>query len=164
MQISLQPAVADQPILANLMQLYLHDYSEIVPDEVDEQGCFHYPSFDRFWTEAGCHPFLIRAEGRLAGFALVDRRSQRPAAFDGHAIAEFFIMRRYRRVSVGRVAAMQLFDHFPGPWEIASPATNVPAHAFWRNTLQIYTGGRYRESWVQTEAWRGPVQSFLSPP
>jgi predicted acetyltransferase len=164
-QIALQPAaMTDRPTLANLMQFYLYDRSEMVPEDVDEQGCFHYPSLDLYWTEAGRYPFLIRAEERLAGFALVDRGGWLNNSIDGHMIAEFFILRMYRRSGIGRAAAAQLFDRFPGPWEIASPATNVPAQAFWRSTLQGYTGGTYREIWVQTVAWRGPVQSFFSPP
>jgi predicted acetyltransferase len=164
MQIALIPAFApDKPLFATLMQLYLYDLSEFSGADLDEQGCFSDPWLDSDWSKADCHPFLIHVEGRLAGFALVNRYSRLHNPFDGHAVAEFFVMRRYRRRGVGRTAAMQLFDRFPGRWEVASFALNVPGHVFWRGVIDRYTGGRYSETWFQMDGWRGPVQSFVAP-
>jgi predicted acetyltransferase len=165
LQIALLPAaVSDRAVLENLIQLYLYDLSEITGADVDEHGCFVYPLLDSYWTEAGRHAFLIRIDANPAGFALVNRYSRLLNPFDGHAVAEFFIIRKYRRMGIGRSAAIQLFDRFPGRWEVASIATNVPAHAFWRSTIDMYTGGRYHEVWLQDANWRGPVQSFVAPP
>ena len=165
MQIALLPAAArEKPVLTNLMQLYLYDFSEVNGADVDEVGCFSYPYLDLYWTTPGYDPFLIRVDDRLAGFALINLHSRLHDVFDGHAIAEFFVMRKYRRLGIGRAAAMQLFDRFPGRWEVASFATNVPAQAFWRSTVDTYTDGRYHEVWLQNAKWRGPVQTFVAPP
>lgn len=165
MQITLLPAShLDRPALTNLMQLYLYDFSAVDDVDVDDAGCFRYPYLDSYWNLPDRHPFLIRVAGRLAGFALINRYSRLHDPFDGHAIAEFFVMRKYRRMGVGRSIAMQLFASFPGKWEVASIATNVPAQAFWRSTIDIYTDGRYHEIWLQDARWRGPVQSFTTPP
>lgn len=164
MQTAILPATgADRSVLKNLMQLYLYDLSEIEGIDVDERGRFSYPALDLYWTEAGRYPFLIRVDGRLAGFALVSQHSRLTGPFEGHTIAEFFILRRYRRMGVGRAAATQIFDRFPGRWEVATIATNIPAQAFWRSVIDRYTGGRYHEVWLQDERWRGPVQSFVTP-
>jgi predicted acetyltransferase len=163
LQIALLPATElDKPALANLVQLYLYDCSELTSADVDDHGCFRYPQLDMYWTEAGRYPFLIRIDNRMVGFALVNRHSRLHDPFDGHAVAEFFVMRRYRRIGIGRAAAMQLFDRFPGRWEIASLATNVLAHAFWRSTLDSYTGGCYDEIWFEDGDWRGRIQSFVA--
>jgi len=165
LQIALLPAAAaDKPVLANLLQLYLYDFSEVDGTDVDDGGCFSYPYFDLYWTGAGHYPFLIRAFSQLVGFALINRYSRLHDPFDGHAVAEFFILRKYRRRGVGRAAAVQIFDRFPGKWEVASIATNVPAQAFWRSTIDAYTDGRYHETWFQNARWRGPIQSFTAPP
>ena len=79
------------------------------------------------------------------------------------SIADFFVLRRYRRQGVGRTAAMLLFDRFPGAWEVSSGADNVPGHVFWRGVVDHYTGGHYAETWIQTPNWRGPVESFVVP-
>jgi predicted acetyltransferase len=164
MQIVLTPAaIADKPALANLMQLYRYDLSEFTSADVDELGCFDDTQIDTYWMDDDCHPFLIRVDGRLAGFALVDRQSRLHHSFDGYTIADFFVMRRYRRAGVGRAAATQLFDRFPGLWEVASPALNVLGQVFWRGVIDRYTNGRYGEIWLQTDGWRGPVHSFVAP-
>jgi predicted acetyltransferase len=163
LQIALLPAtIPDKPALANLMQFCIYDLSEVDGIDVDDQGRFICTCLDMYWTEAGYYPFLIHADSHLVGFALINRHSRILQAFDGHAMTEFFIMRKYRRLGIGRAAAMQLFDHFPGPWEVASSATNIPAHAFWRSTIDSYTSGRYNEVWLQNEDWRGPVHSFVA--
>jgi predicted acetyltransferase len=165
MQIMLHPAGAsDQPALANLMQLYHYDLSEVDGADVDEHGRFDSTRLDAYWIEADCHPFLIRIDTRLVGFALAHRRSRLHNPFDGHVSTDFFVMRRYRRQGVGRAAAGLLFDRFPGAWEVSSCADNVPGHVFWRSVVDHYTGGHYAETWLQTATWRGPVESFVAPP
>ena len=161
---TLLPAgILEKPTLSNLMQLYLYDFSALDGADVDACGCFSYAHLDAYWTTTDHHPFLIHVAGCLAGFALINRYSRLHEPFDGHAVAEFFILRKYRRMGAGRVAAIQLFDRFPGRWEVASLATNIPAQSFWRSTIDAYTEGRYQEIWLQNDHWRGPVQSFIAP-
>lgn len=80
--------------IANMMQLYIHDFSEQwvgrADGELEEDGRFgDYPYLAAYWCEAGRWPFLVRADGRLAGFALVNQISHRGAALDAN-MAEFF--------------------------------------------------------------------------
>ena len=45
-------------------------------------------------------------------------------------IAEFFILRKYRRQGVGDMAARHVFDLFPGPWEaLAASRRNAASGA-----------------------------------
>jgi predicted acetyltransferase len=165
MQITLLPAAAsEQPALANLLQLYYYDLSEVTGADVDESGRFGSVQLDMYWTEAGYHAFLFRVERQLAGFALVNGQSRLHTSFQGRSIAHLFVLRRYRRQGVGRTIAMQLFDRFPGAWEVSSSADNVPGHVFWRSVVDHYTDGHYAEAWLQTPLWRGPVESFVAPP
>ncbi|MGD0436124.1 MAG: hypothetical protein ABSB86_06650 [Bryobacteraceae bacterium] len=59
------------PILANLLELYAHDFSEFHPLDLGENGRFGYRSLPLYWSEPGRHPFLIRLGGKLAGVVLV---------------------------------------------------------------------------------------------
>jgi predicted acetyltransferase len=161
MNIQLTRAAAhEQPIIENLMQLYLYDFSEICGDDCDEQGRFEYEYLPRYWVEPERYPYLIRANGKLAGFALVRLRTEAPEDPPPHAVAEFFILRKYRRQGVGEQAAFQIFDRFPGPWEVAEIPENVGAIHFWRRVIDTYTGGNYEE--IIDPDWKGPVQSFVS--
>jgi predicted acetyltransferase len=50
-------------------------------------------------------------------------------------LAEFFILKRYRRTGIGLHAAQALFDRFRGRWQLSILARNAPAIAFWRRVL-----------------------------
>ena len=138
-------SVADKSVLRNLLELYLHDFSELTASDVDEHGLFGYPYFDHYWDEPDRHPFLIRADGRLAGFALV--RSGVP-----HDMAEFFVLRKYRRGGIGLLAARALFGMFPGDWQVRQMAANTGATAFWRRAIPVPFDEDVNEA--------GPVQRF----
>jgi len=161
--ISLDPAARDdQPVLNNLMQLYIYDWSELRPLDVGDNGRFEDYPLDVYWQDTWRHPFLLRVDGKLAGFALVSGRSRltgNPGVFD---MAEFFVMRKYRRQGVGRTAACAVFDRFTGAWEIRQRQDNLDATAFWRRTIAGYTGGQYREVQWNDGTWTGPVQLFSS--
>jgi hypothetical protein len=93
-----------------LLQLYKYDFSEFAPigspyGEVDEEGLFAYPGLESYWQDSGRIPLLIRADDHLAGFALVNQWSALGLPLD-HAVAEFFVMRKYRRARVGTRAAL----------------------------------------------------------
>jgi predicted acetyltransferase len=151
---------AERPALGNLMQLYIYDWSELRPLDVGDDGRFADYPLDAYWDDPGRHPLLLRVDGRLAGFALVSERSHltgAPGVFD---MAEFFVMRRFRRKGVGLAAASAAFDRFKGPWEIRQHDENVAASAFWRKVIDRYTRGRYREVRWNDRAWIGPVQMF----
>jgi predicted acetyltransferase len=137
--------IADKSVLRNLLELYLHDFSEMTASDVDEHGLFGYDRLDNYWTEPDRRPFLIRADGRLAGFALV--RSGAP-----HDMAEFFVMRRHRRGGVGLLAARAVFAMFPGEWQVREMAANAAATAFWRRAIPV----PFEEEVIAA----GPVQRF----
>ena len=158
MEIAVLVAGEDQrPVLARLMQLYIHDLSRFDGDEVGEDGLFDLGDyFDLYWVEAERYPFLIWVDGGPAGFVLV-----RELGEGRHSIAEFFVLRRYRRSGVGRVAAVILFDLFKGDWVVAQLAEHKGAQQFWRGVIGGYTGGRFEEGWSESGP-KGPMQLFSS--
>ena len=152
----------DRQRLAALFELYVYDFSEMLGLDVEEDGRFHGPPLDAYWTDPRCHAFLIRADGKLAGFALAQERSRLTGDETVRDVAEFFVLRRYRRQGVGELAARWLFDRFRGPWEVRQKAENVAATAFWRRAIERYTNGRFDEVVWDDARWRGPVQRFDS--
>jgi predicted acetyltransferase len=122
--------VADKDVLRRLIEFYSYDFSEYTSSDVGAHGTFGYRHLDCYWTEPDRHPFFIRVDGRLAGFALV--RSGEP-----HDMAEFFVMRRYRRSGVGMAAAREVFQRFPGSWEVRQMEANAVALAFWRSAIPV---------------------------
>ena len=152
-------ALEEKIVLRHLLELYEYDFSELEDRDLDPHGLFGYPWLDHYWTEAGRYPFLVRVEGKLAGFVLV-RTLEESELGHTYSVAEFFILRKYRRSGVGSQVAGHIFDMFPGPWSVAQTQSNHAAQAFWRKVISEYTRGNYQERWSNDEEWKGPIQKF----
>ena len=155
---------SDAPIFDRLIQLYAYDFSEFMGWDVGDDGRFDDHGVAPLRVDPLRHPFLIRVGDKLAGFVIVDQQSRLWPAEPASDVAEFFILRRYRRLGVGARAAVQVFDRFAGRWEVRQTARNTAATAFWRRVIGQYCGGNFRELVLADERWRGPVQVFASPP
>lgn len=151
-----------KPVLRRLLELYRYDLSRIDRSELDDRGRYGYHYLDHYWRERGRFPYLIAVNDSWAGFALVNKRSPLPGA--DWAMAEFFVLARYRRRGVGEQAARWLFDQHRGTWHVAELAGNKNAQAFWRRVIRRYTAGRFEERSLRDDRWRGLVQVFRSPP
>jgi len=154
-----QAQPTDWERLMALFELYVYDFSELVDIDVADDGRFRTPPLDGYFTDARWHAFFIRVDGNLAGFALVQQRSRLTGDESVTDMAEFFVLRKYRRQRVGERAARWLFARFPGRWEIRQKPNNQDATTFWRRILTDYA---YEEELLDDERWHGPVQRFTS--
>jgi predicted acetyltransferase len=150
-----------RPVFENLFQLYTHDFSEQwaggEDGELEADGRFApYPFLDSYWSEAGRTPLLIRVEGYLAGFALINAFSHSGLPVD-RAVAEFFIARKHRRFGVGLAAAVKILGHRPGQWEMAVARRNPGALPFWRRVAAEVAGPAVEEIDRDNALWNGPI-------
>ena len=144
MNISIEPILIEQKsVFIQMMELYMYDFSEFSDDDINEYGYFGYLRIDDYWNEEGRYPFFIRVDGKLAGLVLVRSCCEYNNLSNPHNIAEFFVMKKYRHKGVGKVASMMIFDMFPGGWEIAQWANNLPAQNFWKQVISEYTNKKY---------------------
>jgi predicted acetyltransferase len=151
-----------KPVLKRIFQLYLYDFNTYYDDDVDRFGLFKYPMLDKYWTNRGRFPFLIYADKKIAGFVLVNNHSYLSKSRSGKSIAEFFVMPKYRGKDIGKTVAFSIFDMFPGKWEVSETHKNIPAQKFWRKVINEYTRGDFKETSLDDNRWRGPIQSFDS--
>ncbi len=136
----LHAAAGDEPVLANLLELYSHDMSEAVDVRLRPDGRFGYPELPLYWREDGRIPFLVRVDGHLAGFALVSKGSRVSGDPEVWDTTEFFIARRYRRRGIGVAVACEIWRRLPGDWEVRVLESNRPAPAFWATAVGAFTG------------------------
>ncbi|MBG1268079.1 GNAT family N-acetyltransferase [Nostoc sp. WHI] len=145
-------------VLCNLMELYQYDLSEIEAKDVDAFGLFGYQYLDYYWTEPERQPFLVKVDEKLAGFVLVNQHAY--IHNNAKSIAEFFILKRYRSLGIGKQVATQIFDQFPGSWEVRQTAFNLGAQAFWSKVISQYTNGVFDEVFLNDDRWHGLIKTF----
>ena len=161
--IEVSPASSDQEsILANLLELYAHDFSEFHDLELGADGRFGYKHLPLYWCEPNRHPFLVRMDGKLAGLVLVKRASEISGNETVWDMAEFFVVRGYRRRGIGTKTAHEVWRRFPGLWEVRVMESNDSAHQFWARAISAFAGETIHSVCVEKrgEPWR--VFSFES--
>ena len=147
MNFTLLPASEEyKAVIQNLMQFYIYDFSEYVKYDVDDNGLFApYPNLDDYWKEtSNKFPYIIKKDDKYVGFVLVKFiESQERMYF---SIAEFFILKKYRRTGIGKAIAIKVFNLHKGQWEVFQKESNKPAQIFWKKVIEEYTKGQYKES------------------
>ena len=145
MHFELIPAAPEyKAVIKNLMQFYIYDFSEYVQCDVEMDGLFSaYPYFDHYWQEVNRFPYLVKKDEKYIGFVFV--RCIESAERRYFSIAEFFIMKRYRRAGIGKGVARQLFNLHKGQWQVYQMENNLPAQLFWQQVIDEYTQGVFKE-------------------
>ena len=165
LDVKLESAAHKRETVQNLFQFYSHDFSDFFDVrrvEFQENGRFPlYGPLAAYWSEPGAEPYLIRADGNIAGFVLIDRHSHsgRPCDYN---MGEFFVARHYRREGVGRTAAKLAIEERPGLWEIAIARNNVPAKSFWRGVVGKLARGPVQEVDQDDDRWNGLILRFVA--
>jgi len=155
-------APADRLPLARMLELYQYELSDIWDQDLDAHGEYGY-ELDRFWRDPACHAFVATLGGCYAGLALVDGSSRLGrAAPGGHWMNQFFVLKKYRRLGLGRQMARTVFEALPGPWEVGQMSLNYAAQGFWRQVVADVSGGQHREYVLRSGPWQGVVQVFDS--
>ncbi|HEY3707683.1 MAG TPA: GNAT family N-acetyltransferase [Terracidiphilus sp.] len=137
----IQAGPEHQSALANLLELYIHDFSELLPIDVGEDGRYGYPNLPLYWSDPARLPWLARVDGKLVGFALVGRLtgvSSDGAVWD---MAEFFVLRRYRYRGWGTTLAHAIWRRCPGRWQVRVMEKNNAGGRFWESCIANFTGG-----------------------
>ncbi len=151
-----------QPLLRQMFELYAHEFSAWNEEDVDMEGRFTPDDFlaDGWRRRGGVGRYLLRIDGRWAGFAFVERGSYvAPGRASNWLMDEFFVLLRYRGRGLGEWFARELFGRMPGVWEMGQIVANTGATAFWRAVLRrTAMGGTFEERRVDNEVWQGPVQ------
>ncbi|MCW3060499.1 MAG: hypothetical protein JWQ02_2320 [Capsulimonas sp.] len=140
-------ASADEAyIIANLWNLYQYDLSEAGDTPINAHGLFEdadVASRDlldsiRYWWERPniLIPFIIRADGRAAGFGMVGAAPGCAPKGCDYFMHEFFVVREFRGRDIARAATATIFGTLPGRWELRVMLENSRALAFWRAAIK----------------------------
>lgn len=98
--------------LANLMQFYIYDFSEFLDFDVEENGQYSPYPLDEYFQEGNRQfAYVIKREEKYAGFVLV--RLIEDVGVRHYSIAEFFVLKKYRREGIGKAELKKGEQHAP---------------------------------------------------
>jgi predicted acetyltransferase len=161
--IEVVPAGMEQePVLANLLELYAHDFSEFHPSQLGADGRFGYPHLSTYWSQPDHYPFLVKVDGNLAGLALIKKSHSTFHGGEVWDVAEFFIVRAYRRRGIGGAAAHEVWKKFRGRWEVRVMESNRTGAEFWSRALAAFVGGPIVPVAIEKDGVRWQVFAFES--
>jgi len=144
----IKATLADYPVIQNLARFYAYDMSrdcgqDLKGWEFPKDGLYEGPDFKKYFESSSNHPFILKVEGELAGFVLINKLEIMPEV--DWNIGEFFIVAKFQRSGIGKKVAKQIFDQFPGEWSVGAIPQNVKALNFWRKLIAEYPNGKFIE-------------------
>lgn len=155
MTTTVRKATAEQKgNIAKKLELYIHELEDFLGIDTSEDDITDPHNLDMYWEEDDHHPFLIYLNEECIGFALINKKTK--LLTGAHAFNEFFLLKRHRGKGIGKEVALQIFNQFPGEWEIREREKDTSLIHFWRNVIRTYVHNNYSEQYL--DGWY--VQTF----
>ena len=140
LDINLVPILIDKkPVLANLLELYAYELTEYGNFDLRDDGFYGYKYLPLYWTDPHRFPYFIMVNGKIAGFVLIIKGSSVSNDSEIWDVSEFFVMKKYKKKSIGSIVAHQLWHQFKGRWQVRVATSNAPACSFWHKIINTFT-------------------------
>ena len=120
----------EKDILYRLLQFALYDGSKYTDNDIDSNGIFSYKWFDNYFTDENRFSYFIRSNDDIIGIVMINKHMK--VFKDGHSVAEFLVLPKYRKHHIGSKVAYMVFDMFPGNWEVEPLEKSEEACMFWK--------------------------------
>ena len=132
----------DKDILYRLLQYSLFEESLNDGNEMNNDGTFEYKYFDNYFSDNDRDAFFIREQetNKLLGFVMINTYMQKTS--NGHSIAEFMVIPKYRKNKIGKETAFKCFDMYKGNWEVSPSFGSETASTFWNKVINEYTNNK----------------------
>lgn len=134
----------ESDILYRLLQYSLFEESETDLNEMNDEALFEYKYFDLYFIDNDRYAYFIKEyeTNKILGFVMINKYMQKYK--EGHSIAEYLVIPKYRRNKIGKQVAFEVFDKFPGNWEVEPSYNSEKAYLFWKKTISEYTNNNYK--------------------
>ena len=136
--LSIEPAKPEEKaLLFRLLQLYFFDSTRWSGEDVQEDGSYECDEdglTNYFDSQSGNRAYILRVDGKPAGFALVEA-----VPFEGKEISEFadlFVLPKYRRLGLASATATQIVINSQSPWLFAIFRSDGEALRYWKSSFK----------------------------
>ena len=133
MNVEVRQAGEEQNQIEELLNDYLAELSQHREICVGATSAAEYRYLKDYWSDSSRFPFTLWANSELVGFAFVRRTEDDQAPV--FQVAEFFVKPKYRRCGIGRAAATNIWQRFPGRWELQVMSRMTPLCSFGNDAL-----------------------------
>ncbi len=117
-------------VIWNVFQFYCYETS--VEDEYDLEANGLYALSDeyfaQYWSDPRWSAHLLRWDGAIAGFALIEASE---ALHGAQELADLFVLKRFRRRGIARDVALHFMVRRSVPWTVVVFDEAQEARAFW---------------------------------
>ncbi|WP_454190861.1 GNAT family N-acetyltransferase [Paenibacillus sp. Marseille-Q7038] len=152
----IKATLSDRTLIENLLQLYIYDFTEYTDASIGENGLYQIMlDFESYWSDDhdNCS-YVINVNDEIAGFMMTKEKDE---TGNCHVLFHFFILRKFRRMGIGRKAAACLLKGSNRTWELYQLESNIPAQKFWDQIIEEVSYGEVK---VKTENGRR-YQNFI---
>lgn len=123
-------------IIKNLFQYYIYDMSEYTKFNSNIDGTFTVDesivNLNVYWTAQDHYPYLVMVDDEIAGFSLIRKY---PFDTDYFDVGQFFILRKFKNMGVGKKAFELSVRKHPGKWITRVLTNNTGAYKFWEKVI-----------------------------
>jgi predicted acetyltransferase len=121
-----------KPLIWNVFQFYCYETSIEDGNDLEENGRYSLSSeyFAQYWNNPRWSAHLLRWNGAIAGFALIEASE---ALSSAQELADLFVLKRFRRKGIARNVALHFMAERTVPWTVVVLQGADDAQAFWTN-------------------------------
>jgi predicted acetyltransferase len=136
-----------------LSQNYEAEFSKITGKQPNHAGLYEITDEQRGHYEA----WTCFVGQQIIGFAVVDISREK------NDVAEFYIIPTHRKQKFGHQFASQLFDQYPGPWQVRQIMGAEYAREFWVAVIKQYSSDHFSNETEKDCEWGEVyIQKFTS--
>ncbi|MFZ7132423.1 MAG: GNAT family N-acetyltransferase [Eubacteriales bacterium] len=123
-------------IIKNLFQYYIYDMSEYTKFSPNPDGTYKVDEsniqINTYWSDSDHYPYLIMVDNEIAGFTLLRKFPFNKEYYD---VGQFFVLRKFKNLGVGREAFRLSVTTHPGKWITRVLPNNDGAYRFWAKVI-----------------------------
>lgn len=130
--------------IRNLWEKYDYETSLYDMDDVDDLGLYNSEDFNFYLIKDVKWAYFITVDNKIAGFVIITDFSVIDKIEVDYQISEFFIMKKYCRLGVGKHVFKDILRQYKGRFQIVCNPQNTIAVQFWTKVVNEYTNGNYK--------------------
>jgi len=135
--------INDKLTLKSLLELYDSEPNDYEEDDEGEQEPYEYKYLEHYFKEKDWLAYFIMVDDDYAGFVMINPMPEVSDILTDYSLSEFFVIPKYRRCGVGKLAVYKILDMYKGKWQLTRDPRDKNSVPFWNKVINEYTNGDF---------------------